>query len=138
VQAAADAARAHADEQGVSLEVHTVEAVVLGAPGPLRRVVDSLVDNALTHTPAGGRVRLRVSAGPAVTLEVIDTGSGIDPAMSSTLFDRFAHGTSTRERRHYGLGLAMVREIVRAHGGTVSAGATPGGGATFTVVLPPA
>ncbi len=138
VTASAAAARAHADEQGVSLQVQAAPAVVLGAAGPLRRVVDALVDNALTHTPSGGCVSLRVSAGPPVTLDVIDDGSGISPSMTETLFDRFAHGSSARGRRHFGLGLAMVREIVQAHGGSVAARPTPGGGATFTVVLPEA
>ena len=56
--------------------------------------------------------------------------------MAPRLFDRFAHGPGTSGRRHFGLGLALVREVVQAHHGSVEAGPTPGGGATFTVTLP--
>jgi signal transduction histidine kinase len=139
-RAAVASAAPHGAEQGITIEGPSsaaVGAIVNGAPGPLRRVLDSLLDNAVTHTLPGGHVVVRVDAGPPATVAVIDDGTGIDPDVLPHLFDRFAHGGATPgARRHFGLGLALVREIVTAHRGTVGATATPGGGTTFTVTLP--
>ncbi len=140
-ESAVAGARAHAGELRVELTGPAYEraVTVLGAPGPLRRVVDALLDNALTHTSPGGHVRVEVEPGDPTQLRIVDDGAGIDPAVADHLFDRFAHGaTAGGGRRPFGLGLSLVREIVAAHGGTVVAGGTPGGGATFTVSLPPA
>jgi signal transduction histidine kinase len=79
---------------------------------------------------------IRVSAGPPARVQVVDDGVGIDPDVAPRLFDRFAHGSRTGDRQHFGLGLALVREVVEAHDGDVAAAPTPGGGATFTVTLP--
>jgi two-component system, OmpR family, sensor kinase len=131
------AASAYAGARGVTLVVDADEpAPVDGAPGPLRRVLDALVDNAVAHTPPGGHVVIRVSAGPPARVQVVDDGVGIDPDVAPRLFDRFAHGSGTGDRQHFGLGLALVREVVEAHDGDVAAAPTPGGGATFTVTLP--
>ena len=138
-RAAVDAAGPHAAEQGVQISgpgPGESPVTVLGAPGPLRRVLDALIDNAVAHTLAGGHVTVRVTAASKVTVQVVDDGTGIDPAVAPRLFDRFAHGPGTGGRRHFGLGLALVREVVQAHHGSVEAGPTPGGGATFTVTLP--
>jgi two-component system, OmpR family, sensor kinase len=131
------AASAYAGARGVTLVVDADgPAPVDGAPGPLRRVLDALVDNAVAHTPPGGHVVIRVSAGPPARVQVVDDGVGIDPDVAPRLFDRFAHGSSTGDRQHFGLGLALVREVVEAHDGEVAAAPTLGGGATFTVTLP--
>ena len=138
-RAAVDAARPHAAEQGVQVTGPAPggpPVTVLGAPGPLRRVLDALIDNAVTHTLSGGHVNVLVTAASKGTVQVVDDGTGIDPAVAPRLFDRFAHGPGTSGRRHFGLGLALVREVVQAHHGSVEAGPTPGGGATFTVTLP--
>ena len=58
---------------------------VLGAAGPLRRVLDALIDNAVAHTLAGGHVRVRVTAASKVTVQVVDDGTGIDPAVAPRL-----------------------------------------------------
>jgi signal transduction histidine kinase len=138
-RAAVESAGPYAAEQGVQLSgpgPGQSPMTVLGAAGPLRRVLDALIDNAVAHTLAGGHVTVRVSAASKVTVQVVDDGTGIDPAVAPRLFDRFAHGPGTGGRRHFGLGLALVREVVQAHHGNVDAGPTPGGGATFTVTLP--
>jgi signal transduction histidine kinase len=138
-RAAVESAGPYAAEQGVQLSGPGPDQspmTVLGAAGPLRRVLDALIDNAVAHTLAGGHVTVRVSAASKVTVQVVDDGTGIDPAVAPRLFDRFAHGPGTGGRRHFGLGLALVREVVQAHHGNVDAGPTPGGGATFTVTLP--
>jgi signal transduction histidine kinase len=114
---------------------------VLGAGGALRRVVDALVDNAVGHAPDGGHVTVRVGrTGGAVLLHVRDDGPGIDPAVADTLFERFAHapGPAGSTRAGFGLGLALVQEVVHAHGGTVTGRTGDGGGAVFEVHLPAA
>ncbi|WP_312878550.1 sensor histidine kinase [Lentzea indica] len=108
--------------------------MVSGVETALRRAVDELLANAVRHTPEGGRISVRVgSRGGHVELEVADTGEGFDPAEASLLFDRFHHG---RGEKRFGLGLALVREIVTGHGGEVEAVGHPGRGARFTLRLP--
>ncbi|GIH21517.1 sensor histidine kinase [Rugosimonospora africana] len=112
--------------------------VVRGADTALRRVLTSLIDNALGHTPAGGHITIRLGHEPArgvVTCRVQDDGAGFDPTTAQRMFERFARG-GHGDRRRFGLGLALVRETVQAHGGTVDATGAPGAGATFTVTLP--
>lgn len=110
--------------------------LVRGAETALRRVVTSLVDNALGHTGPGGEVRVELGReADAVTCTVRDTGVGFDPADAERIFERFARGRHGDGRR-FGLGLALVREIVAGHGGTVTASGAVGQGAAFTVRLP--
>lgn len=141
-RAATSGAAAHAAENGVTVRGPDQVAepiVVPGAAGPLRRVMDALIDNAISHSRPGGHVTVVAAPGPPATLQVIDDGTGIDPAVATRLFDRFAHGSHGARgagRRHFGLGLALVREVVVAHGGEIEARATPGGGATFIVTFP--
>jgi two-component system OmpR family sensor kinase len=73
-------------------------------------------------------------------VEVTDDGPGLDPEQASQVFERFYRADPSRSRAHggAGLGLAIVEAIVTAHGGQVSAGAAPGGGAVFTIRLPAA
>ncbi|SFK03562.1 sensor histidine kinase KdpD [Cellulomonas sp. KH9] len=133
-----DAARAAA--QGVSVTALTDPDVppVVGVASALRRVVAELVSNALSHTPPAGRVVVSVTAVEqrgVVELVVTDTGEGFDPLDAERIFDRFHRGPGDEERR-FGLGLALLREVVTSHGGTIQAVSGPGGGATFTVLLP--
>ncbi|GHH81280.1 two-component sensor histidine kinase [Streptomyces sulfonofaciens] len=111
--------------------------LVAGVPSALRRAVSALVDNAIGHTPPGGRVTLTVGAhgDGSVVLTVRDTGGGFEPHRAEHLFERFAHGHTGRGRR-FGIGLALVREVVHGHGGSVHAEGEPGSGARFTVRLP--
>jgi signal transduction histidine kinase len=111
-----------------------------GSASALRRAVTALVDNALSHEHPGGRVTIRLARRDTrVVVAVVDDGVGVDPAAVGTLFNRFARGdaeTAVGARPRYGIGLALVREIAEAHGGTIEVSETPGGGATFTLVLP--
>ena len=111
-----------------------------GAPTALRRVVLSLLDNAVEHARRpGGEVWVAVSSGRGeALLEVGDNGAGFDQAVAERLFDRFARGAGGAGRRRFGLGLALVREVVSAHGGRVEADGGHGGGATFRVRFPAA
>ncbi|HEX3788788.1 MAG TPA: HAMP domain-containing sensor histidine kinase [Pseudonocardiaceae bacterium] len=139
--AAVEAESARAQVTGLVLDMQVTEAehLVTGAASALRRVVSALLDNAIGHTPVGGRITVTVDRADAgtVRLTVRDTGVGFDPADAELLFARFARGTSGRGRR-FGLGLALAREVVDNHHGSISADSRPGGGATFTVLLPAA
>jgi len=137
---AADAERERAESAGVALDVRQSDQPVLvnGVPSGLRRVVASLLDNALGHIESGGTVSVEVTrSGTEVRLIVADTGVGLGDVDPESLFERFARGSHGSGRR-YGIGLALVREVVMAHGGTISAGSSEAGGAAFTVVLPAA
>lgn len=113
-------------------------AHVRGARTALRRSLTALIDNALGHVSPGGHVRVGVvTAGDRVRASVSDDGVGLDPAEADRLFERFAHGTAGTGRR-FGLGLALVQQVARAHGGTVEVAGAPGEGAAFTLVLPAA
>jgi len=122
----------------------TVEAVnlppVTGDADRLAQVFTNLVDNALKYTPAGGQIRVRAAqSGPEVWVEVRDTGSGIPPEALSHIFDRFYQADTARSggKKHgAGLGLTIAREILQAHGGTISVRSAPGYGSEFTVRLP--
>jgi PAS domain S-box-containing protein len=106
----------------------------------LRQVVWNLLQNAIKFTPEGGRVELRMRrAGQRIRLIVSDTGCGIAPDFLPAVFDRFSQGDMSRTRRHggLGLGLALARQLVEMHGGTIEAVSEGAGkGATFTVTLP--
>lgn len=137
---------AHADSLGIGLtcavDGDSGGLDVTGSPAALRRALTALLDNAIGHETAGGSVTVGVRRdGQQVLVAVSDTGPGIDRADAATLFDRFARG-ATRPgggvRPSYGIGLALVRETVEAHGGRITVTSEPGRGATFTVVLPAA
>ncbi|MFD0318648.1 sensor histidine kinase [Streptomyces flavalbus] len=105
-----------------------------GVASALRRAVGELLANAIAHTPPGGRIEMALSrSGTTVVLAVTDTGPGFDAGEAERLFRRFHRGGGGR----YGLGLALLREVVTSHGGTVAATAGgPGHGARFTLRLP--
>ncbi len=113
--------------------------VLQGDPLHLHRVLDNLLGNALKFTPAGGEiaVSLRQEHQTAI-LEVRDTGIGIPPDKLDRVLDRFYQidGSMTRHYGGSGLGLALVKEIVEAHGGHVEVESQPGEGSTFRVNLP--
>jgi signal transduction histidine kinase len=103
-------------------------------PRRIHQVIANLVSNALRHTPEGGRVTVSVQVEPdAVTLAVADTGSGMTADAAAHAFDRFWR---SGEAAGAGLGLAIVRDLVRAHGGDVSISSTPGSGTTVSCTLP--
>lgn len=139
----------HAETAGVSLVVEpdsvvvaAEDLVVLGSASALRRAITSLVDNALAHEHPGGTIAIAIRRHKDnVHIDVRDDGVGIDPFDVDTLFTRFSHGqghTATGDRQRYGIGLALVREIAHAHRGEITVTQTPGGGATFTLIIPAA
>ena len=111
--------------------------VVDGVSSSLRRAVLALVDNAIAHSPLGAAVEVTVQADDDwARVDVVDHGSGVDPADLDRLTRRFARARDDGNARRFGLGLALVTQIVRSHGGKLDVSETPGGGATFRLVLP--
>jgi signal transduction histidine kinase len=105
----------------------------------LRRALDNLVGNAFKFTPAGGRIAVHLSRSEeAVRLEVADTGIGIPSEHLGRIFERFyqVDGSMTRKYSGVGLGLALVKSIVEAHGGQITVTSQVGVGTTFTILLP--
>jgi two-component system OmpR family sensor kinase len=131
-----------AEARQVRLTVQRSEpAIALADPDQLKQVMLNLVDNAIRYTPPDGEVRLTCTLDTSrgnVRLDVQDSGPGILPADIPHIFDRFYRGDLSRSRSSgsSGLGLAIARSIVQAHGGTISVRSTPGAGTCFTVVLP--
>jgi len=111
---------------------------VIGAPTALRRALLALIDNAVAHSGPGDTVSVEIiRAGDEVRVAVIDTGDGLDPADAARLTERFARGATGRPGgRRFGLGLALVDEVVGAHHGHLQIEGAPGVGSTFIVVLP--
>jgi PAS domain S-box-containing protein len=108
--------------------------------GRLTQVVANLLNNAAKYTPHGGQVTVSARVdGDHVGLEVADDGAGIAPDLLPRVFDAFAQGRQGLDRKHggLGLGLAIARQLIVAHGGTIEArSAGPGGGTSMVVRLP--
>jgi two-component system, OmpR family, sensor kinase len=128
--------------------------LVVGDEVRLRQVIGNLMSNALTHTPDGTPIDVRLGSGlmdtapgdpgrparavPAVVLDVADHGEGLTPEQAERVFERFYRADQARNRKSggSGLGLAIVSALVAAHGGTASVQSSPGQGATFRITLP--
>jgi signal transduction histidine kinase len=112
-------------------------ASVQGNRDHLRRVMINLLDNALKFTPEEGRIRIALeSYNGSVELRIADSGPGIDKDDLPFIFERFFRGRRGRNESGKGLGLSLCREIVKLHGGEISAANQPGGGTEFVVILP--
>jgi len=140
-----------AGQGGVELKLDLGALPLLsGDNDRLAQVFTNLVDNALKHTPQGGRVTVAAreaisqparkgeKAPPRIEVSVADTGSGIPPEDLSRIFERFYQVDKSRRRKGKGagLGLAIAKEIVQAHGGQIKAESVVGVGTKFTVTLP--
>lgn len=130
----------HAANKGISLELLPLRPVQVEAdPDRLSQVFVNLIDNAIRHTPAGGRVKIEIDARDSdAVVRVRDTGEGIPYRDLPHIFERFyvVDRSRTRDSGGAGLGLAIVKGIVDAHGGAISAESMLGRGTTFTVRLP--
>jgi PAS domain S-box-containing protein len=142
VQTATEAARPVASAKGLTLDVvvSSSPAIIVGDDGRLQQVIGNLLSNALKFTPSGGRVQIRLDrVDSRIQIQVADDGEGISADFLPLVFERFTQADTGKERRYagLGLGLAIVRELVHAHGGTVAAESPgEGKGSTFTVMLP--
>jgi signal transduction histidine kinase len=105
----------------------------------IEHVFDNLIANAIQHTPRGGSIRVGAFAdGKRVRFVVHDSGEGIPADHVNHIFEKFYRVPTTKPTGGAGLGLAIVREIVAAHGGHIEVNSQPGIGATFTFGLPAA
>lgn len=122
--------------EGVALDAQIEPAVVVGDPARLRQVVSNLLSNALKFTPGEGRVHVHLGSDDAwAVLRVSDTGPGIPADELPRVFERFFRGRGALAGGS-GIGLTVVNELVRAHGGEVTAASDVGKGTNFTVRLP--
>ena len=136
---AAASFRAQADAAGVTLSVDVPSDLPLLDLDPerMRQVLSNLIANALRYTPAGGAIRIQAASGHgSVTVSVGDTGAGIPADDLPHVFDRFY---KSGDSRGMGLGLAIAKNLVAAHGGEIVAHSAPGRGTTiqFTLASPP-
>lgn len=144
LQRMADSFASLADRRGISFRLsRPVGSLrVRYDPDQMEKVISNLVGNALKFTPRGGSVELRASAaaeGEAwAMIEVADSGPGIAPEYHERIFERFFQVDDSARRVYEGagIGLALVRELVELHGGTVAVQSTEGSGSTFIVRLP--
>ncbi len=112
-------------------------------PERIRQLLSILIDNAFCYTPPGGHVRLSLSdmsagsSGKCLRIAVSDDGPGVPDDQKDAVFERFYRlDASRKDKSHFGLGLCIAREIALLHKGRLLLSDTPGGGATFTLVLP--
>ena len=143
VNAAVDVSLPAASAKGIELRLKAVPRVpFVGDAERLQQVVWNLLSNAVKFTPEGGRVEVELTVeddGAAAVIAVRDTGQGIDAAFLPLIFQRFRQADASTSRRHGGLGigLALVRQLVELHGGTVRAESPGlGGGTTASVRFP--
>lgn len=137
----AEAFEMMAKEKGLTLSAGLPEDVLLPClcdGTRIKQVLSILLHNAISYTPAGGSITLKLSyVNPFFEIMVIDTGIGILDADKKRIFERFYRADRSRSRKeHFGLGLSIASEIVKAHKGTIRVTDTPKGGSTFVFTLP--
>ena len=135
VEEVADGYRRRAGENGVVVSVEATDLdELLVDPVRIREVLTNLTVNALRAMPEGGALRFVVQPiGAGAVIEVADSGTGIDPSELEQVFDRFHKGSTSGGS---GLGLTISRDLVEAHGGTLTLESQPGAGTTVRVELP--
>ena len=134
IRPAASAKRLHLD-----IQIDHRPALTFGDPGRLQQIVWNLLSNAVKFTPSGGRVEIRLERGEGYRLLIHDSGPGIDAKFLPFVFEPFrqADGSTTREHGGLGLGLAIAKQLVELHGGTIEAHSSGRDrGTTFEVRLP--
>jgi signal transduction histidine kinase len=141
VEQAVEVCRADLEAGGLTLRVDSgAEPLMVDAdPGRIQQVFSNLLRNSIKFTPPGGRVRIRARCEQACTVEVRDSGAGIDPDFLPRAFSAFEQGDKSVTRKAgLGLGLAICKTIVDLHGGSIAARSDgKGRGSTFVVTLPP-
>jgi len=141
IQLATAAFSHQAEQQDITLSVHTDPDVRMlhADPDRMLQVLSNLLSNALRHTPPQGRITLSTRVEhDQIILSIQDTGPGIDPEHLPHIFERFYRVDSSRHQKQdeSGLGLAIAKSIVEAHGGTMRVSSEVGSGSTFSAILP--
>ena len=129
-----------AEDAGIVMVANTPgeKLIVWADRGMMQRCLANLLDNAIKYTPSGGKVKVSVKPGKGrqVEISVADTGMGIESKDLDRVFERFFRADPSRSRRGAGLGLSLVRALVRGHGGDIFVASEPGRGSVFTLSLP--
>jgi signal transduction histidine kinase len=127
-----------AEDKGITLHLESPKELHLTAdPTRIRQVLANLVDNAIKYTAEGGKVFLEAYRNEQhIMMTVRDTGIGIPREELPRIWDRLYRGDQSRSQKGLGLGLSLVRAIIRAHKGQVEVSSEPGKGSLFTVILP--
>jgi two-component system sensor histidine kinase SenX3 len=131
--------RSRAEEAGVELTLDLTDVEVAGSRRDLAIAIRNLLDNAIRHTPSGGKIGAELEVmGEEAVLRIEDTGEGIPTRDVERVFERFYRVDNARSRATggTGLGLAIVKHVVESHGGIVGVESELGAGSTFTVRLP--
>lgn len=137
VTQAAELLRPQFDAAELRLSIAATTVTVDGDPVRLHQIAVNLLTNTLKFTPAGGEVTVTIEPIEALAkLVMSNTGPGIPADELPHVFERFWRGSGAERSTGSGIGLAIVAELVKAHGGTVAVDSTPGEGTTFTVLLP--
>jgi signal transduction histidine kinase len=127
-----------AEAKNIDLEARVRDNVFINADAVrMRQVLGNLLDNAIKYTPNGGKVDIAAEkTEEGVIISVEDTGIGIPSEEVPKIWDRLYRGDQSRSQKGLGLGLSLVRAIVKAHGGRVDVHSEPGKGSLFTILLP--
>ena len=130
-----------AREKSIRLSIQLPDTALspcLCDPERIRQILGILIHNAVSYTPSGGQIRLTLSGdGHHTRFSVTDNGIGMPDAEKKRIFERFYRADQSRsEKGHFGLGLSIAAQILKAHGGRLTVEDTPGGGSTFILTLP--
>jgi len=138
IHEAVDAVRLSADNKNITIDVQTAPLPpVRGDAARLKQVVWNILGNAIKFTPAGGAVYVRTNTDNGlVKVSIRDTGQGIPPALLPFIFEAFRQGDEQSRNGGLGLGLAIARQLVELHGGTIEAANAGPGGGTFVISMP--
>ncbi len=136
--AAAEPFRPVAANQGIILNLQAIDEIVyFGDEAKLRQVVGILLDNAIRHTRADGKIIVNLEKSQhEILLSIADTGEGIEPEHIDRIFERFYQADAARSQGGTGLGLAIAKWIVESHGGMINVASILGKGTIFKVQLP--
>ncbi len=139
IKTAVERLRPEADRQGLTIRVNIASSTppIRADRDLLERALVNLIHNSVKFTPHGGTIEVSArTQNGVITVEVCDTGEGIDPADLPRVFERFYKADRARRAGGTGLGLAIVKHTAEAHGGTVKAESEPGRGSTFSLTIP--
>jgi two-component system sensor histidine kinase BaeS len=131
-------------QAGLELSADSEPVTIQADPDRLRQVLVNVLDNARKFTPAGGHVTLEATldastappSAPRAVISVTDDGPGVPPEEVTRIFDRFYRARGAERTDGAGLGLAIAKQLVQAHGGSIEAASPPGGGLTVVISLP--